>query len=281
MYFDGYWLGSRTNKTACCCPRSQSITVLLYTHSFFQNFLIHSFHLHIHKMFSISSYVKSEILDDALPWHCDVNIMWLIEPMKIRPSVKCQIAGNRWMNCWPVNRTVLQLIGILPNTNAWHLLFAALIVKHCSNGGYKSLLNLSFIPYMSRCQTSGMIVKHVLSKIVKFIILGSVLIVLRFTQWIYAYKLHFAALLIWEKGVSFCWPSFHGTSNYKVLHINEAHSHSWHSINTWELEVCTAVCNNRLKYELLPHTCLLLKKPVWWFAHKILININLFLDWRK
>lgn len=36
----------------------------------------------------------------------------------------------------------------MPNTNAWHSLFAALIVKHCSNGGYKSLLNLSFIPYV-------------------------------------------------------------------------------------------------------------------------------------
>ena len=45
--------------------------------------------------------------------HCDVNITWLIEPMKIRPSVNSTIAGNRSMNCWPVNRTVMQLIGIL------------------------------------------------------------------------------------------------------------------------------------------------------------------------
>ena len=45
--------------------------------------------------------------------HCDVNMTWLIEPMKIRPSVNSSIAGNRSMNCWPVNRTVLQLVGIL------------------------------------------------------------------------------------------------------------------------------------------------------------------------
>ena len=47
------------------------------------------------------------------PWHCYVNITWLIEPMKIRPSVNSSIALNRSINCWPVNRTVLQLIGIL------------------------------------------------------------------------------------------------------------------------------------------------------------------------
>ena len=45
-------------------------------------------------------------------WHCDVN-MWLREPTKIRPSVNSSIAGNRSMNCWPVNRSVLQLVGIL------------------------------------------------------------------------------------------------------------------------------------------------------------------------
>ena len=45
--------------------------------------------------------------------HCDVNITWLIEPMKIRPSVNSSTAGNRSMNCWLVNRTVMQLIGIL------------------------------------------------------------------------------------------------------------------------------------------------------------------------
>ena len=55
------------------------------------------------------------------PRNCDVNITWLIEPMKItwliepmkiRPSVNSSIASNRSMNCWPVNRTVLQRIGI-------------------------------------------------------------------------------------------------------------------------------------------------------------------------
>ena len=45
--------------------------------------------------------------------HCDVKITWLIEPMKIRQSVNISIAGNKSMICWPVNRTFLQLIGIL------------------------------------------------------------------------------------------------------------------------------------------------------------------------
>ena len=40
------------------------------------------------------------------PWICYVNITWLIEPMKIRPWVNSSIAGNRSINCWPVNRTV-------------------------------------------------------------------------------------------------------------------------------------------------------------------------------
>ena len=60
-----YWLYSRKTtgfrqqirsqvKQNCCCPRSQSITVLLYTFIFSKfSKLIHSFHSHIHKMFSI------------------------------------------------------------------------------------------------------------------------------------------------------------------------------------------------------------------------------------
>ena len=39
------------------------------------------------------------------PRHGDVNIMWLIEQMKIRPSVNSSIAGNRSMNCW---RSIVQ-----------------------------------------------------------------------------------------------------------------------------------------------------------------------------
>ena len=49
-------------------------------------------------MFSISLSVK-----------CDVNISWLIEPMKTRPSVNSSIAGNSSMNCWVVNRTVMHI----------------------------------------------------------------------------------------------------------------------------------------------------------------------------
>ena len=33
--------------------------------------------------------------------------------MKITPSVNSSIAGNWSMNCWPVNRSVLQVVGIL------------------------------------------------------------------------------------------------------------------------------------------------------------------------
>ena len=40
------------------------------------------------------------------PRHNDVNITWLIEPMKIKPSVNSSITDNRSKNCWPENRTV-------------------------------------------------------------------------------------------------------------------------------------------------------------------------------
>ena len=58
-------------------------------------------------------------------WHCDVKITWLREPMKIRPLVNSSIAGNRSMNCWPVNRWVLHLVGIL-------LLTAKMLCIYCN-----------------------------------------------------------------------------------------------------------------------------------------------------
>ena len=57
-------------------------------------------------------------------WHCDVNITWLREPRKIRPSVNSSIAGNRSLNCWPVNRSLLQLVRIL-------LLTAKMLCIYC------------------------------------------------------------------------------------------------------------------------------------------------------
>ena len=90
-------------KQNCCCPRSQSITVLLYTIIFFKFF---------YSLFPLTSRPSSQRIWKT-PRHCNVNITWLIEPMKIRSSVNSSIAGNRSMNCWPVNRTVLQPIGIL------------------------------------------------------------------------------------------------------------------------------------------------------------------------
>ena len=80
--------------------------------------------LHIFKifLFTLSTRISIRCFQYPLPsspriWttprHCDFSIMLLIEPMKIRLSVNSQIADNRLMNCWPINRTVLQLIGIL------------------------------------------------------------------------------------------------------------------------------------------------------------------------
>ena len=70
--------------------------------------IIHVFHSHISiRCFKYTRPSSPRI--GATFWHCYVNITWLREPMKIRPSVN----SNRSMNCWPVNRSVLQLVGIL------------------------------------------------------------------------------------------------------------------------------------------------------------------------
>ena len=98
----GQQISSRV-KQNCCCPRSQSINRFVIHLYFVQNFRIHS-----HYMFAI---YRPRIW--MMPRHCDVNITWNIEIMKIRPSVNSSIAGNRLTNCWPVNRIVLQLIRIL------------------------------------------------------------------------------------------------------------------------------------------------------------------------
>ena len=88
---------------------------------FFLN--IHFFHSHISKRCFKYPRPSSPRIGTTF-WHCDVNITWLREPMKTRPSVNSSIAGNRSMNCWPVNRTVLQLVGIL-------LLTAKMLCIYC------------------------------------------------------------------------------------------------------------------------------------------------------
>ena len=94
-------------KQNCCCPRIQSITVLLYTFIFFKIFL-----------FTLSTHISIRCLQYPRPsspriWttprHCYVNITWLTEPIKIRSWVNISPGGNRSMNCWLVNITVLQL----------------------------------------------------------------------------------------------------------------------------------------------------------------------------
>ena len=109
-------------KQNYCCPSSQSITVLLYTF-IFKIKIINFSHSHI----SIRCFKyphPSSSRRGTTFWHCDVNITWLREPMKIRPLVNSSIAGNRSMNCWPVNRSVLQLVGIF-------LLTAKMLCIYC------------------------------------------------------------------------------------------------------------------------------------------------------
>ena len=118
------------NQEPICCPKPQasdnrsipgSHTLLLSEKPVYNCFVIN---IYFYKIFlftlstgiSIRWFQYPRPLRQRIwktPWHCDVNITWLIEPMKRRPSVNSSIAGNRCMNCWPVNRTVLQLIGIL------------------------------------------------------------------------------------------------------------------------------------------------------------------------
>ena len=72
----------------CCCWKSQSLTVLLYIFIFFQNFLIQSFHWVNNTSMKCFHYPRpSSSRIWTTPRHCDVNIMWLIEPMKIRSLV--------------------------------------------------------------------------------------------------------------------------------------------------------------------------------------------------
>ena len=118
-----YWLGSRTTAVLFdprTDPFEGQTKLLLSEEPVYNCFVIHlHFFLNIHFFHSHISIRCFKYPRPSSPrigttfWHCDVNITWLREPMKIRPSVNSSIAGNRSMNCWPVNRTVLQLLGIL------------------------------------------------------------------------------------------------------------------------------------------------------------------------
>ena len=103
-------------------PFEGQTKLLLSSNPVYNCFVIH---LHFIKIFlfmiTLSTHISIRCFQDfrpsrprirTSPRNCDVNTMWLIEPMKIRPSVNSPIAGNRSINCWPVNRTVLQRKGI-------------------------------------------------------------------------------------------------------------------------------------------------------------------------
>ena len=149
MDFSSYWLSSRTTaimfdprtyllpeaagwgqqirsrvKQNCCFPRNQSITVLLYTFVFSTK-LYSIFPLTYPLLFRRFQYPRpSSLRIGTTSWLCGVNITWLIEPMKIRPWVNSSIAGNRSLNCWTVNRKLLQLLVIL-------LLTAKMLCIYC------------------------------------------------------------------------------------------------------------------------------------------------------
>ena len=108
-----YWLGLETQqisprvKQNCCYPRSQSITVLLCTFICFQNCL---FPLTNKNYILPLTFVKSENLNDVTSSYFDIvtsidMICWTNEK---RPSVNSSIEGNRSMNRWSVNRTLMQ-----------------------------------------------------------------------------------------------------------------------------------------------------------------------------
>ena len=128
-----YWLGSRTTavlfdlrtdllakatgwgqqlclrvKQSFCCPRNQSISDLLYTFIFSKL----SYFLDFWKIL-IMIFIQQLLILILLTSTADIKITWPVEPMKIRQLVNSSIEGKRSTNCWPVNRTVMQQIGIL------------------------------------------------------------------------------------------------------------------------------------------------------------------------
>ena len=109
---------ARSRRLRATDPFEVQTKLLLSKKPVYNCFVIH---LHLKKNHFFHSYISIRCFKYPRPssprigtrfWHCDVNITRLRKPMKIRPSVNSSIAGNRSMNCWPVNRPVLQLVGI-------------------------------------------------------------------------------------------------------------------------------------------------------------------------
>ena len=98
-------------KQNFCCPRSQSASQQLngYKASLFQMFIINLFI----RCFQYPR-IKPDNLDNASTLLRQYHVTdWTNEK---RPSVNSSIGsliGNRSMHCWPDNKTILQLIGIL------------------------------------------------------------------------------------------------------------------------------------------------------------------------
>ena len=90
-----------------CCPRSQSITVLLYTFIFSKfsySLFPLTYPLDVFNILVLQVRVSGRRLDIVTIYHVTY---WTKEYKVIGQQF------NRSMNCWQVNRTVLQLIGIL------------------------------------------------------------------------------------------------------------------------------------------------------------------------
>ena len=115
-----------SNKIAVV--REVSLKLFCYTPSFLKK-IIHLFLSHI-SIWCFKYHSSSSPRIRRTFWHCDVNITWLREPIKIRPSVNNSTAGN----CWPVNRSVLQLVGILLLT-AKMLCFIELVLYRRKSDG--------------------------------------------------------------------------------------------------------------------------------------------------
>ena len=112
-----YWLASRTTVVLFDLSSGQT-KLLLSEKPVYNCFVIHLQFLkkihffHPHLSIRCFKYPSSPRIGTTF-WNCDVNITWFREPMKTRQSVNSSIVGNRSMNCWPFNRSVLQLVEIL------------------------------------------------------------------------------------------------------------------------------------------------------------------------
>ena len=94
-------------------PFSGQTKLLLSSNPVYNCFVIH---IHFFKIFLFTLFSHISIRCYQYP-HPSSPRIWKTHQYhvtywtnEIRPSVNSSIAGNRSMNCWPVNRTVMQLI---------------------------------------------------------------------------------------------------------------------------------------------------------------------------